>query len=83
MRLPGFLSVNHRLILALLLKRWFGVDAVIYGTGQPVPEVSWDVLVIELSKPDVIWIMSLCVDIGGKFPRSYWNVFNEMLAQMP
>jgi len=80
MRLPGFLTVNHKLSIAIWLEKYLGVRFVWYPEGAPVPEVPWDVLVIEFSKADIVWLMNLCVDVGGTFARSDWSVLNELLG---
>jgi len=83
MRLPQSLSVSFRLTVALWLNLRLGVEFILYATGQPVPKVPWHWLVIELSKSDLIWLMKLCVEVGGRFARADWSMLNEWLAQMP
>jgi hypothetical protein len=82
MRLPGFLSVNHKLAVAVWLEKYLGVRFVWYPEGAPVPEVPWDVLVIEFTKADVVWIMNLCADVGGPCARSDLLFLNSVLEQI-
>jgi hypothetical protein len=82
MRLPKFLDINNGLALAIYLERWFGIPWVWFGTGLPAPEVPWYVFVIEMSAADIVWLMEVCADVGGKFARSDLLLLNAVLEEM-
>lgn len=82
MKLPKFLGINNALALAIYLERWFRIPWVWYGTGLPGPEVPWYVLEIEMSAADIVWLMNVCSDVGGKFARSDLLFLDNILKEM-
>jgi hypothetical protein len=82
MRLPGFLTVNQKLSIAIWLEKYLAVRFVLHPVGFPLPAVVWDTLLIELSKADIVWLMNLCADVGGSFARSDLLFLNSVLEQI-
>ena len=83
MMLPGFLTVNQKLAVAIWLEKYLGVRFVLHPVGFPVPAVEWDTLLIELSKVEIIWLMNLCADVGGSYARSDLLFLRSVLAELP